>query len=133
MNTLNLVRAAAVAVVVTGAVAGGLSACSKTASPPKAADTVAATPAPAPALATSGLANRLCTVLRAKAPELRGMPEVGARAQLVMAIASAFDADARALGTVSSDIDAIAAAGCPEVREPLLAATHAASLQEAVR
>ena len=61
------------------------------------------------------------------------MSEVGARVQLVMAIGTGFDADAAALQTVSSDIDAIAATSCPEVREPLLAATKATSLQEAVR
>lgn len=129
MNALNLFGA----IVVSGAVAGGLSACSKTESPPKAADVASTTPASVPAASSGALASKLCTVLRAKAPVLKGLSEVGARAQLVMAIGTAFDADAQALGTVSSDIDAIAAAGCPEVREPLLAATHAASLQEAVR
>lgn len=95
-----------------------LSACSKSEAPP------------AP---TGALATKLCGVLRQKAGELQGMSEVGARAQLVMAIGTAFDADAKSLATVSSDIDAIAAAGCPEARAPLLAATRAASLQEAVR
>lgn len=95
-----------------------LAACSKSEAPPS---------------ATGALATKLCGVLRQKAGELGGMSEVGARAQLVMAIATAFDADAKSLATVSSDIDAIAAAGCLEARAPLLAATRAASLQEAVR
>ncbi len=112
-----------------------LSACTKNGSPPEAgsnAPTAAAVVAAA-SPPNGGLPARLCGVLRTMAPELKGMSAVGARAQLVMAIGTAFDADATSLSTVSSDIDAIAAAGCPEVRDPLLAATHSASLQEAVR
>ena len=124
-------RLALLVAIVVAVVAAGLPACSKTESTQKAADTVVAAPAPAPS--SGALASKLCTVLRAKAPELKGMSEIGARAQLVIAIGTAFDADARSLATVSSDIDALAATGCPEVRAPLLAATHAASLQEAVR
>ena len=120
-----------VSIALAGAVVGGLSACSKTEPTQKAGDAVVAAPTAAPA--SGALASKLCTVLRAAAPELKGMSEVGARAQLVIAIGTAFDADARSLATVSSDIDAIAAAGCPEVRAPLLAATRAVSLQEAVR
>lgn len=127
MNRLTLLRPIAAAV----AIAGLLPACSKTEPSPKAADAVVAAPAAAPS--SGALASKLCAVLRSKAPELQGMSEVGARSQLVMAIATAFDVDAKALATVSSDIDAIASAGCPEVRAPLLAATRAASLQEAVR
>ncbi|MEO7056025.1 MAG: hypothetical protein ABI281_10460 [Caldimonas sp.] len=112
-----------------------LSACTKNGSPPEAGSS--APPAAAVVAATSspngGLPARLCGVLRTVAPELKGMSAVGARAQLVMAIANTFDADAKSLSTVSSDIDAIATDGCPEVRDPLLAATHSASLQEAVR
>ncbi len=107
-------------------------ACSKTEAPASAPPTLPDTPTPA-AATTGGVPARLCDVLRQTAPEVKGMPEVGARAQLVMAIAGAFDSDAGSLATVSSDIDAIASAGCPEVREPLLAATRAKSLQEAVR
>ena len=114
-----------------------LAACSRVADAPPPSATV-----PAPVVTTlgrtaapsgGGLPARLCAVLRSKTPELTGMSEVGARAQLVMAIGTAFDADAAALGIVSSDIDAIASAGCAEVREPLLAATRAQTLQEAVR
>ena len=112
----------------------GMFGCSRTETPQpttSAAPSVAA--APAPASPVAALPAQLCGVLRAKAPGLKGMPAVGSRAQLVMAIATAFDSDAVALGTVSSEIDAIAASGCPEIRQPLLAATQAASLQEAVR
>ncbi len=109
-----------------------VAACSKP-EPPASAAPIPADPPPVAAAMTGGVPARLCDVLRKTAPELKGMPGVGARAQLVMAIAGAFDSDAKSLATVSSDIDAIASAGCPEVREPLLAATRAKSLQEAVR
>lgn len=95
-------------------------------------DESAADSAP-PALTDTALQAKLCAALRRIAPQLAGMPEVGARAQLVIGVAGAFDSDATALQTVSREIDAIAAAGCAEVRAPLLAATRAASLQEAVR
>ena len=103
---------------------------------------LAASPAPAevaaaltarPTAVTGGVPARLCAVLRAEVPELKGMSGVGARAQLVMAIGTAFDSDAKSLSVVSADIDAIASSGCAEVRAPLLAATRATSLQEAVR
>lgn len=119
--------------VLAACVAAG---CSKPNTP------VAASPAPAevaaalaarPAAVTGGVPARLCAVLRAEAPGLKGMSGVGARAQLVMAIATAFDSDAKSLSVVSSDIDTIASSGCAEVRAPLLAATRATSLQEAVR
>lgn len=123
MKTPNVRR---VLVAATCACLCALSACSKTGSTPAAASSV-------PTTAGVDVAGRLCAVLRSKTPELKGMSEVGARAQLVMAIGTAFDADARSLATVSADIDAIASTGCPEVRAPLLAATRAATLQEAVR
>lgn len=108
-----------------------VAACSKQDAASAAAPMIAT--AVAPAAASGQLAATLCAVLRKKVPDLKGMPQVGARAQLVMAIATAFDSDATALATVSSEIDPISSSGCPEVREPLLAATKAASLQEAVR
>lgn len=108
-----------------------VSACSKVDTP--AALPAAALPIVTAPAADARLATTLCGVLRKKAPELKGMPEVAARAQLVMAIAAAFDVNAAALATVSSEIDAVSVASCPEVREPLLAATRASSLQEAVR
>ncbi len=112
-----------------------LSACSKTEAPDAGSGGAKPNTAviAAPSLSSTALAAKLCGVLRSMAPELRGMPEVGARAQLVMAIGTAFDADAKSLAVVSADIDAIASAGCVEVRAPLLAATRAATLQEAVR
>ena len=112
------------------------SGCGKTESPPASASASAPTVVAAPTVAAAaavGLAAKLCGILRQKAPDLKGMSEVGARTQLVMAIGTGFDADAKALGVVSSDIDAIAASSCPEVRGPLLAATKTTSLQEAVR
>lgn len=109
--------------------------CSKPNTPAAspAPDEVAAALTARSAVVTGGVPARLCAVLRAEAPGLKGMSGVGARAQLVMAIGTAFDSDAKSLSVVSSDIDAIASSGCAEVRAPLLAATRATSLQEAVR
>lgn len=124
MGMTSTVRPIATAIcAVAATLAGG---CGKTESASVAAPAARAAPG-------ADLPAKLCAVLRQKAPELKGMSEVGARVQLVMAIGTGFDADAAALQTVSSDIDAIAATSCPEVREPLLAATKATSLQEAVR
>ena len=61
------------------------------------------------------------------------MPPVGAQAQLVMAIAAAFDNDAAALGQVSDQIDTIAAESCSAERGILLSVLMKKSLQEAVR
>ena len=130
MGMTSTVRPIATAIcAVAATLAGG---CGKTESASASASASVAVPAARAALGAD-LPAKLCAVLRQKAPELKGMSEVGARVQLVMAIGTGFDADAAALQTVSSDIDAIAATSCPEVREPLLAATKATSLQEAVR
>ena len=130
MGMTSAVRTIATAIcAVAVTLAGG---CGKTESASASASASAAAPAARAALGAD-LPAKLCAILRQKAPELKGMSEVGARVQLVMAIGTGFDADAAALQTVSSDIDAIAATSCPEVREPLLAATKATSLQEAVR
>lgn len=110
--------------------------CSKSETPP-----VATRAASAGGLASSSphaasgqtLPTKLCGVLRGMVPEVKGMSSIGARTQLVLAIAGAFDSDAIALGTVSSEIDTIATSACPDARQPLLDATQAASLQEAVR
>lgn len=126
MGMTSTVRPIATAIcAVAATLAGG---CGKTESASASVAAPAARAAPG-----ADLPAKLCAILRQKAPELKGMSEVGARVQLVMAIGTGFDADAAALQTVSSDIDAIAATSCPEVREPLLAATKATSLQEAVR
>ena len=128
MGMTSAVRTIATAIcAVAVTLAGG---CGKTES--ASASASAAAPAARAALGAD-LPAKLCAILRQKAPDLKGMSEVGARVQLVMAIGRGFDADAAALQTVSSDIDAIAATSCSEVREPLLAATKATSLQEAVR
>jgi|GEM_PF-5079985 len=132
MGMTSAVRTIATAIcAVAITLAGG---CGKTESASASASASAAVAAPAARAALGAdLPAKLCAILRQKAPDLKGMSEVGARVQLVMAIGTGFDADAAALQTVSSDIDAIAATSCSEVREPLLAATKATSLQEAVR
>ena len=106
-----------------------LAACSKP--QPGAATSTAA--APAAVAAGPDFSSTLCVALRKTAPEVKGMAPAPARAQLVLAIADAFEAKREALARVSSDIDTIAKTSCPEVRAPLIAATGSASLQEAVR
>lgn len=128
-------RTASHLVAATCVCIGALAACSRSGTSIEVANKLPMAGAVDLAASPSGaaLAIKLCSVLRSTAPEVTGMPQVGARAQLVMAIGMAFDANAVALDTVSSDIDLIAANGCPEVIQPLLVATKAASLQEAVR
>jgi hypothetical protein len=79
------------------------------------------------------LPAKLCEVLKKVAPEVRNMSPVGARAQLVIAIAAAFDANAAALQEVSEKIDVIALGSCPVEREILLSAVEMKTLQDAVR
>jgi PBP1b-binding outer membrane lipoprotein LpoB len=87
----------------------------------------------APAAVSSNIPAKLCDVLRKVAPEVRNMSPVGARAQLVMAIAGAFDVDAAALREVSEKIDVIASESCSTERDILLSVVKMKSLQEAVR
>jgi hypothetical protein len=82
---------------------------------------------------SAGLPPRLCEVLRKVTAQVRQMPPVGAQAQLVMAIAAAFDNNAAALEQVSDRIDTIAAESCPAERDILLSVLKKKSLQEAVR
>ena len=80
-----------------------------------------------------GVSEKLCTVLNELAPQAPRLSVIGTQAQLVMAIASAFDANAEALRQVTSDIDTVAAASCPAARDALLKVLKMNSLQEAVR
>ena len=83
--------------------------------------------------AVGGMPAKLCKVLNELAPHAAQLSAFGIQAQLVMSIASAFDANATALRQVSSDIDTVAAASCPAARDTLLKALKLNSLQEAVR
>jgi hypothetical protein len=82
---------------------------------------------------STNLPAKLCDVLKKITPEVRNMSPVGARAQLVMAIAGAFDVDAAALREVSEKIDVIASESCSTERDILLSVVKMKSLQEAVR
>ena len=104
---------------------------------PSAAKSEARAPAPV-AVATSPAASanlpaKLCDVLKKVAPEVRDMAPVGAQAQLVMAIASAFDVNAAALQEVAEKIDSISSQSCSAEREMLLSVLKMKTLQEAVR
>ena len=82
---------------------------------------------------SADLPAKLCNVLKKVAPEVRNMSPVGARAQLVMAIAGAFDVSAAALQEVSEKIDVIGSESCSAERDILLSVMKMKSLQEAVR
>lgn len=111
-------------------------ACSKeqTASP---AITKSAEPKPVAAIvaptASVDLSAKLCDVLKKVTPEVRNMSPVGARAQLVMAIAGAFDVNAAALQEVTEKIDVIASESCSAERDILLSVVKMKSLQDVVR
>jgi hypothetical protein len=100
-------------------------------------NTKSAEPKPVAAIAASAasanLPAKLCDVLKKVTPEVRNISPVGARAQLVMAIAGAFDVNAAALQEVSEKIDVIASESCPAERDILLSVVKMKSLQEAVR
>jgi hypothetical protein len=100
-------------------------------------NTKSAEPKPVAAIAVpatkANLSAKLCDVLKKVTPEVRNMSPVGARAQLVMAIGSAFDVNAAALQEVSEKIDVIASESCSAERDILLSVVKMKSLQEAVR
>lgn len=79
------------------------------------------------------MSEKLCKVLNEIAPQAPQLAAVGTQAQLVMSIASAFDANAEALRQVADEIDTVAAASCPSARDALLKVLKMQSLQEAVR
>jgi hypothetical protein len=128
MNQKSILRMCAISLI--------MSACSqeKTASANggKAAEPkpLATTPA---VIASADLPVKLCNVLKKVTPEIRNMSPVGARAQLVMSIAGAFDVNAGALQEVSEKIDVIASESCSAERDILLSVVKMKSLQEAIR
>ena len=108
-----------------------LGGCSKETSTPNSPTTL---PASVAARAGgAGFESKLCGVLEKTAVKVSTDAPVGAQAELVLAIADAFQADATALRRVSDEIDAIAASGCSAARQSLLATLKMQSLQEAVR
>jgi hypothetical protein len=83
--------------------------------------------------AVADMPAKLCKVINELAPQAPQLSAIGTQAQLVMAVASAFDANPEALRQVTSDIDTVAIASCPASREALLKVLKMNSLQEAVR
>jgi hypothetical protein len=108
---------------------------SSTAKPASTAATVTTTTSPVAAAAPlmDNFEGKLCKSLETVAPQAAQLGAVGTQAQLVMAVASAFDTNPTALRRVSAEIDTIASASCPAARNTLLKALKMASLQEAVR
>src|SRR5262245_44054832 len=85
------------------------------------------------ALADPGtLSASLCGVLKGAAPMTRGLEPEVARAQLVRAVAAAFDYDAARLREVKAHIDEATSGTCPKDRETVLANTKAKTLAEAI-
>lgn len=79
------------------------------------------------------MSEKLCTVLNELAPQAPQLSAIGTQAQLVMSIASAFDANAVALQQVTAEIDNVATVSCPAARDALLKVLKMQSLQAAVR
>lgn len=94
---------------------------------------IAAIGAPAPAAAGADAAAPYCALVRQVLAEVRGFRPVGARAQLVMALAGQLDADPEKMRKAQDEIDQSTSAGCPREREALLAITKTTSLAEALR
>ena len=78
------------------------------------------------------LAAPLCGVLKGVAAKTRGLEPEAARAQLVRAIAAAFDYDAARLKEVRAHIDEATSGTCPKDRDVVLGTTKAKTLAEAV-
>jgi len=74
----------------------------------------------------------LCGVLKAVGPRTRGLEPEAARAQLVRAIAAAFDYDAARLKEVRAQIDQATLGACAKDREVVLVNTKAKTLAEAI-
>jgi hypothetical protein len=86
----------------------------------------------AQSLDAKAMAGPVCDVLRRVVPATKGFPPVGARAQLVTAVAEKFEYDGKKLRQVRASMDAAATSGCPKEREAMLSVTKTATLAEAV-
>jgi len=80
----------------------------------------------------SALSAPLCGVLKGVGPKTRGYEPEGARAQLVLSIAAAFDYDASKLKEVRAHIDDATVKSCPKDREVMLGNTKTKTLAEAI-
>ena len=83
--------------------------------------------------ADKSLSTTLCGLVKDVTPKVRTYRPEGARAQLVIATAEAFNYDPTTLRRVQEDIDKVTTASCPQDREALLAILKLPSLGEAVR
>ena len=83
--------------------------------------------------ADSAFSATLCGVLKKLVPEVRTYQPLGAQAQLVMALAAAFDSDAAKMRQVATEIDSVTSSSCPKDRDSMLAILKMTSLGEAVR
>jgi len=79
------------------------------------------------------LAIPLCGLLKRLVPEVRTYRPEGAQAQLVMAVAEAFDYAAAKLYQVKAEIDQATSASCPQDRASMFTILQMKSLAEAVR
>jgi hypothetical protein len=79
------------------------------------------------------LAGPLCSVLKKLVPEVRTYRPEGAQAQLVIAVAEAFEYDAATLRQVKEEIDQATTARCPQDRTSMLTILKMKTLAEAVR
>ena len=78
------------------------------------------------------LAAPLCGALKAVGSKTRGLEPEAARAQLVRAVAAAFDYDAARLKEVRARIDEATLGMCPKDREVVIGNTKAKTLAEAI-
>ena len=74
----------------------------------------------------------VCPILAQLLPEVRTYTPEGARAQLVMAVATQFDYDAATLRQVRAEVDAGTTASCPKEREAILGMLKMKTLAEAL-
>jgi hypothetical protein len=80
----------------------------------------------------STLSTTLCGTLKNLVPDVRSSTPVGAQAQLVMALAEAYEANPTQLRQVKTEIDSVASTNCAAERDALLAALKTQSLSEAL-
>ena len=83
--------------------------------------------------ADRSLAEPLCGALKKVLPEVRNFAPVGAQSQLVIAIANAFNSDAKKLARVQDQIDEVTTVSCSKERTAMLALLKIKTLAEAVR
>ena len=79
------------------------------------------------------MGDKLCPILASVAAGGGGMIPEATQAQLVVAVAGAYDYDHDALSDVLAGADAATTAACPDARAAVLQATNKPSLEAAMR